>query len=233
MAQSAVLVVDDDEEILALMKDFLEADGFCVLTAKNGRETYSMLERVAVDLILLDIMLPDQSGFEICRQIRKNIDIPLIFLSARQEDHDKIRGLGLGADDYIVKSTTPSVIVAKIRATLRRVERSQVSSAEPSRARALTFEGLEISPETREVLVQKRKVDLTAKEFDVLYLLASHPKRVFATEELFQQIWGNDGDDPHTIRVHIARIRSKIEKDSVSSKWIHTVWGVGYKFVCQ
>ncbi len=233
MAQFTVLVVDDDEEILSLMKDFLESDGFQVLTARNGQETRSMLGNTAVDLILLDIMLPDESGFEICREIRKDLDIPIIFLSARPEDHDKIRGLGLGADDYIVKSTTPSVIVAKIRATLRRFERSQVRQAEPFRVPALGFEGLEIIPETREVLVQRKKVDLTTKEFDLLYLLASHPKRVFTTEELFQQIWGIDGDDPHTIRVHIARIRSKIENDSMSSKWIHTVWGVGYKFVCQ
>lgn len=184
-----------------------------------------------MDLIVLDIMLPDESGFEICRQIRKSFDIPLIFLSARQEDHDKIRGLGLGADDYIVKSTTPSVIVAKIRAMLRRFDRSQSRRAEPFRMPALGFQGLDIIPETREVWVLKKKVELTTKEFDLLYFLANNPKRVFTTEELFQRIWGYDGEDPHTLRVHVARIRSKIENNSV--KWIHTVWGVGYKFVCQ
>jgi len=231
MTQRTVLIVDDDEEILSLMQDFLEADGFHVRTAKNGRETRSVLANTEVNLIVLDIMLPEESGFEVCRQIRQNFDGLLIFLSARQEDHDKIRGLGLGADDYIVKSTTPSVIVAKIRAMLRRSERSHSRLAGPCCMPALGFEGLKIIPETREVWVRTKVVYLTAKEFDLLYFLASNPKRVFTTDELFQRIWGNDGEDPHTLRVHIARIRSKI--DDHSAKWIHTVWGIGYKFVCQ
>ncbi len=229
MEHPTILVVDDEDEILGLMKDFLESDGFNVWTAKNGLEALSLLERTHVDGVLLDIMLPGESGFEICRKIRKTHDIPLIFLSARQEDQDKIRGLGLGADDYIVKSTTPSLIVAKVKATLRFFQRSQEKQTASSAA-PLCFEGLTIHPDSYEVWVGNESISLTTKEFQLLKLLADHPKRVFTTEELFQRVWGVEGDDPQTIRVHIARIRGKIENDPSKTKWIHTVWGVGYKF---
>ncbi len=229
MEHPTILVVDDEDEILGLMKDFLESDGFNVLTAKNGLVALSLLERTHVDGVLLDIMLPGESGFEICRKIRKTHDIPLIFLSARQEDHDRIRGLGLGADDYIVKSTTPSVIVAKVKATLRLFQRSQEKQTASSAA-PLCFEELTIHPDAYEVWMGNERISLTTKEFQLLKLLADHPKRVFTTEELFRRVWGVEGDDPQTIRVHIARIRGKIEKDPMKTKWIHTVWGVGYKF---
>ncbi len=220
-----VLVVDDDETILDLMRDFLEAEGFLVQTVPESQEVLPVLERMPIDCILLDVMMPGMSGFELCRQIRERSDVPLLFLSARISDTDKIRGLGLGGDDYIVKSATPAEVVARIKAVLRRVQ----SKTGPIQHALLDFGSLVINTTAYEVSVEGRVVPLAAKEFAVLRLLAEHPRQVFTRDQLFERCWGEIGDR-HTVAVHIARIREKIEKDPAQPAYIVTVWGVGYRF---
>ncbi|AXM88600.1 response regulator transcription factor [Anoxybacillus gonensis] len=218
-----VLLVDDEEEIIELMKDFLEAEGYNVLTASNGLEALSILEKQAVHCVLLDIMMPNQSGFTTCKKIREISDVPILFLTAVQDDTDKIRGLNIGADDYIVKSATPGEIVARIKAVLRR-------SLSRENNNTLNYGSLKINIYTREVFVNGRRVNLTPKEFELLQFLAEHPRQVFSHDQLYQKVWGNELIDEHTIRVFIARVREKIEENPSKPQWIHTVWGVGYKF---
>ncbi|ALF09480.1 DNA-binding response regulator [Parageobacillus thermoglucosidasius] len=218
-----VLLVDDEEEIMELMKDFLEAEGYNVLTASNGLEALSILKKQVVHCVLLDIMMPNQSGFTTCKQIREISDVPILFLTAVQDDTDKIRGLNIGADDYIVKSATPGEIVARIKAVLRR-SRSRENN------NTLNYGNLKINIYTREVFVNGRRVNLTPKEFELLQFLAEHPRQVFSHDQLYQKVWGNELIDEHTIRVFIARLREKIEENPSKPQWIHTVWGVGYKF---
>ncbi len=222
---AAVLVVDDEDDIVNLMRDFLEADGYRVVTAGDGPTALRAIARERVDCVLLDVMMPGQSGFEVLRAIREQGDVPVLFLSAKQEDSDKIRGLGLGADDYIVKSATPAEVVARIRAVLRRYQRGT-----PAEATAmLDFGRLQIDIRARDVLVDGDAVQFTAREFDLLQLLAEHPRQVFTREQLFERFWGEYGDR-HTLTVHISRLREKIEVDPSNPEFIVTVWGVGYRF---
>jgi DNA-binding response OmpR family regulator len=174
--------------------------------------------------VLLDVMMPGQTGFEVVRRIRETRDLPVLFLSARQEDSDKIRGLGLGADDYIVKSATPAEIVARVKAVLRRYRRGEA----PTPA-ALDFGRLVIDVRAREVQIDGEPVALTAREFELLQLLAEHPRQVFTREQLFERLWGEYGDR-HTVTVHVGRLREKIEADPAHPRYIVTVWGVGYRF---
>lgn len=218
-----VLLVDDEEEIMELMKDFLEAEGYNVLTASNGLEALSILKKQVVHCVLLDIMMPNQSGFTTCKKIREISDVPILFLTAVQDDTDKIRGLNIGADDYIVKSATPGEIVARIKAVLRRSLLRRNHST-------FDYGTLKINTYTREVFVNGRRVNLTPKEFELLQFLAEHPRQVFSHDQLYQKVWGNELIDEHTIRVFIARLREKIEENPSKPQWIHTVWGVGYKF---
>ncbi|GCD84089.1 MULTISPECIES: response regulator transcription factor [Parageobacillus] len=218
-----VLLVDDEEEIIELMKDFLEAEGYNVLTASNGLEALSILKKQVVHCVLLDIMMPNQSGFTTCKKIREISDVPILFLTAVQDDTDKIRGLNIGADDYIVKSATPGEIVARIKAVLRRSLLRRNHST-------FDYGTLKINTYTREVFVNGRRVNLTPKEFELLQFLAEHPRQVFNHDQLYQRVWGNELIDEHTIRVFIARLREKIEENPSKPRWIHTVWGVGYKF---
>lgn len=222
---AAVLVVDDEEDIVNLMRDFLEADGYRVVTAADGSSALQLLASEPVDCVLLDVMMPGQSGFEVLRAIREQGDVPVLFLSAKQEDSDKIRGLGLGADDYIVKSATPAEVVARIKAVLRRYHRSE----QPEPGAMLDFGRLQIDIRARDVLVDGTAVQFTAREFDLLQLLAEHPRQVFTREQLFERFWGEYGDR-HTLTVHISRLREKIEEDPSNPRYIVTVWGVGYRF---
>lgn len=222
---ATVLVVDDEDDIVNLMRDFLEADGYRVETAGDGAAALQALGRQLFDCVLLDVMMPGQSGFEVLRAIRERDDVPVLFLSARQEDSDKIRGLGLGADDYIVKSATPAEVVARIKAVLRRYQRS--GAEEPSAM--LDFGRLKIDIRARDVLVDGTPVQFTAREFDLLQLLAEHPRQVFTRDQLFERFWGEYGDR-HTLTVHISRLREKIEVDPSNPQYIVTVWGVGYRF---
>lgn len=219
-----VLVVDDDDDIVALLRDFLEAAGYAVLTAQDGAAALALLDTARPDCLLLDVMMPGQSGFDVVRRVRETSDLPILFLSARQDDSDKIRGLGLGADDYIVKSATPAEVVARVRAVLRRARRG-----EPSPDALLDFGRLVIDVRAREVRVADRPIALTAREFDLLHLLAEHPRQVFTREQLFERFWGGYGDR-HTLTVHIGRLRDKIEDDPAQPRHIITVWGVGYRF---
>jgi DNA-binding response OmpR family regulator len=218
-----LLVVDDEPEIVELMRDFLEADGFQVLTAGSGDETIAALDRTAIDAVLLDVMMPGMSGFEALRQIRERGDVPVLFLSAREGDADKIRGLGLGADDYIVKSATPAEVVARVKAVLRRAGRAEAASA------LLDFGRLVVDLTAREVRVAGEPVPFTPREFDLLRLFAAHPRRAFGREELFERLWGGYGD-LHTVTVHVARLREKIEEDPAQPRLLVTVRGMGYRF---
>jgi DNA-binding response OmpR family regulator len=223
--KTTVLVADDDETILELMRDFLEAEGFRVETVPESQEVLQVVKRMAIDCILLDVMMPGLSGFELCRQVRETSDVPILFLSARLSDTDKIRGFGLGGDDYIAKSATPAEVVARIKAVLRRVQPKTV----PVKHARLDFGRLVINPAAHEVSVDGRSVSLAAREFALLHLLAEHPRQVLTHEQLFERCWGEIGDR-HTVAVHVARIREKIEQDPSQPAYIVTVWGVGYRF---
>jgi DNA-binding response OmpR family regulator len=216
-----VLVVEDEPEIAALMRDFLEADGFRVRLAPDAEDAVEAL-RMEPDCVLLDVMLPGASGFELCREIRSGSDVPLLFLSARDGDGDKIRGLGLGADDYIVKSATPAEVVARVKAVLRRSGAGRL----PARLR---FGRLELDLAAHEVLVAGQPVRMTAREFELLRVLVQHPRQVFSREHLFELVWGSYGDRS-AVSVYISRLREKIEDDPADPRYIATVWGAGYRF---
>jgi DNA-binding response OmpR family regulator len=219
-----VLVVDDEEDIVALMRDFLEAAGYGVVTAHDGATALTTIASAPPDCILLDVMMPGLSGFDVVRKVRETSDVPILFLSARQEDSDKIRGLGLGADDYIVKSATPAEVVARVRAVLRRYRRGEAPPAA-----LLDFGRVVLDLRARELRVADQPVPCTAREFDLLQLLAEHPRQVFTREQLFERFWGGYGDR-HTLTVHIGRLREKIEEEPAHPRLIATVWGVGYRF---
>src|SRR5215469_5361100 len=219
-----VLVVDDEPTIVALLRDFLEAEDFGVETASSGQQALAALEQGPVDCVLLDVMIPDLSGFDVCRRIRERSDMPLLFLSARDGDIDKIRGLGLGSDDYIVKSATPGEVVARVKAVLRRAR-----GGSPTQSAVLDFGRLALDLRAHEVRVDGAPVPFTAREFELLAYLAEHPRQVFTREQLFKRFWGEIGDR-HTVTVHIGRIRDKIEADPDAPRYITTVWGVGYRF---
>lgn len=222
--RTTVLVVDDEPEIVVLMSDFLRAEGYQVLTASDGNEALAVLQRQSVDCMLLDVMMPGLSGFDLLRKVREERDIPVLILSARMDDSDKIRGLGLGADDYIVKSATPAEVVARVKAVLRRAR-----PATPQVRQTLDFEHLSIDVQAREVRRDGRLVSLTAREFDLLTLLAEHPRQVFSRDLLFERLWDSYGDQ-HTVTVHIGRLRDKLERDPSHPELIVTVWGAGYRF---
>jgi DNA-binding response OmpR family regulator len=220
-ARPLVLVVEDEPEIAVLMRDFLEAEGFRVRLAADAEEAARALG-MTPDCVLLDVMLPGASGFELCRGIRDGSDVPILFLSARDGDADKIRGLGLGADDYIVKSATPAEVVARVKAVLRR----SGAGRDPGRLR---FGRLEVDLAAHEVLVAGRPVRMTAREFELLRVLVQYPRQVFSREHLFELVWGSFGDRS-AVSVYISRLREKIENDPTAPCYIVTVWGAGYRF---
>jgi DNA-binding response OmpR family regulator len=219
-----VLLVEDEQEIADLMRDFLEADGFRVDHALDGDAALTALAAGAPDCVLLDVMLPGLSGFELCRRIRGSSDVPVLFLSARDGDADKIRGLGLGADDYVVKSATPAEVVARIKAVLRRYHQSGNGRRGP-----LRFGRLEVDLAAREVIVAGARVPTTTREFEVLQVLVEHPRQVFSREQLFGLVWGDYGDRS-AVSVYVRRLREKIEETPSDPRYIVTVWGIGYRF---
>jgi DNA-binding response OmpR family regulator len=216
-----VLVVEDEPEIAALMRDFLEADGFRVLHAADARQAAEAL-RSPPDCVLLDVMLPGGSGFDLCREIRAASEVPVLFLSARGGDDDKIRGLGLGADDYIVKTATPAEVVARVQAVLRRTGTGGGTGR-------LRFGMLEVDLAAHEVLLAGRPVRMTTREFELLQVLIQHPRQVLSREQLFELVWGSYGDRS-AVSVYISRLRDKIEDDPANPRCIVTVWGAGYRF---
>lgn len=227
-----ILIIEDDANICALEKDYLEANGFEVSTAANGTTGLEAALTNNYDLILLDIMLPGTDGMEVCRRIRESKDIPILLVSAKKEDLDKITGLGYGADDYIVKPFSPKELVARVIAHISRYERLTAKN-ENSFAEAKTIEadGLKLDGRSRRAFVNSTELNLTNKEFDLLYFLASSPDTVFSKEDLFSKIWNYDSiGETSTVTVHVNRIRDKIKEVDPSMDFIHTVWGKGYRF---
>jgi len=223
-----VLVVDDEDIVREVVCTYLEREGYSTLQASAGRAAVALIESEQPDLIVLDVMLPEIDGYSILAELRKRDDIPVILLTARTEETDRVLGLELGADDYVVKPFSPRELAARVRTVLRRAGRSETSApSEP-----LVFDGLEIDGRSREVRVDGEPVELTAKEFDLLLFLASAPRQVFSRSQLLEQVWesSTDWQDASTVTVHIRRIRRKIERDPNEPRWIATVWGVGYRF---
>lgn len=223
-----ILIIEDESSIAEIERDYFEVSGFNADIAVNGEAGLEMGLSGKYDLIVLDVMLPKLNGFEVCKQIREQIDIPILMVTARKEDIDMIRGLGLGADDYITKPFKPAELVARVKAHLARYDRligSKTGSSE------VQIRGLRIDPEARRVYLREEEVTFTYKEFDLLYFLAIHPNRVFSKDQLFERIWGIDAlGDTQTVTVHIRKIREKIEPDSSNPQFIETVWGAGYRF---
>lgn len=222
-----ILIVDDEDGIVELMRDFLEVDGFTVLAARSGAEALATLAGEQVECVLLDVMMPDVSGFEVLRRIREMADVPVLFLSARDGDSDKIRGLRLGGDDYVVKSATPDEVVARVHAVLRRARTA--ATAEATDDGVLDFGRLAIDVRAHEVRVHGAPVQMPAREFALLRLFAEHPRQVFSRDRLFELGWGSYGDRS-TVTTHIRRLRERIEEDPAQPRYIVTVWGVGYRF---
>lgn len=224
-----ILLVDDEESIRKIVKQVLEKENFTVICAADGEEGWEKFQKEQPDLIILDVMLPERDGFELCRMIREESTAPIIMLTAKSDIADKSAGFNMGADDYLTKPFSPIELVLRIRALARR---SYPTKAPNTFQDTLRFSDLTIDAKTREVVVRGQKVDLTAKEFDLLYFLASHPGQVFTREQIFKYLWEEEYlTDPGTITVFIRKIRSKIEKNPSKPQYVQTVWGVGYKFV--
>ena len=228
METKTILVVEDEASIAEVVSLYLKRAGYNVQIASDGRKAMNAFERQSPDFVILDLMLPEVDGLALTRWLRDRSDVPIIMLTARREEIDRITGLDLGADDYVVKPFSPQELVSRVRAVMRRLGREQ---GEEVTERALSFDGLTIDPLSRVVTVKENPVDLTAKEFDMLYLLARHPKQVFTREQLLDRIWGGAAYiDPGTVTVHVRRLREKIEEDPSNPIRLLTVWGVGYKF---
>ena len=229
MSGQTILVVDDEPSISEVVSLYLRRAGYQVRVAHDGTAALAALEAALPDLVVLDLMLPGVDGMEITRRLRAVGDTPIIMLTARKEETDRIAGLEMGADDYVVKPFSPQELVSRVRAVLRR---SQQSAAAPATTeRALQFDAMRIDPVTRLVTIDGREVLLTAKEFDLLWLLASHARQVFNRTRLLDQVWGEtEYLDPSTVTVHVRRLREKIEQDPANPHHVITVWGVGYKF---
>ena len=226
---SKILIVEDELAIAELERDYLELSGFDVTLETNGARGAMLAMQEDFDLIILDIMLPDRDGFEICREIRQEKNTPIIMVSAKKDDIDKIRGLGLGADDYMTKPFSPSELVARVKAHLARYERLIGSGTKENTI--IEIRGIKIDKTARRVYVNGEEKNFTTKEFDLLAFLAENPNHVFTKEELFQKIWDMESiGDIATVTVHIKKIREKIEVNTSKPQYIETIWGVGYRF---
>lgn len=227
METISILVAEDEPSISGIVRMYLERAGYKVSVASDGQETIQHLNQRIPDLVILDLMLPKVDGFTITRWLRERSDVPIIMLTSRREEIDRIAGLELGADDYVLKPFSPGELVSRVRAVLRRTR----SSDQQTREESLHFEDLHIDPATRLVTVREHEIALTAREFDMLWHLARHPRQVFTRDQLLESVWGiSDYIDPSTVTVHIRRLREKIENDPSNPAHLLTVWGVGYKF---
>lgn len=226
---SKILIVEDEVAIADLERDYLELSGFDVEVANDGEAGLAEALRGDYNLVILDLMLPGVDGFEICRKVREEKNTPIIMVSAKKDDIDKIRGLGLGADDYMTKPFSPSELVARVKAHLARYERLIGSAAEVNKV--IEIRGLKIDTTARRVWVNGEERTFTTKEFDLLTFLVSHPNHVYTKDELFSEIWDMESiGDIATVTVHIKKIREKIELDTSNPQYIETIWGVGYRF---
>ncbi|ALC86954.1 MULTISPECIES: response regulator transcription factor [Bacillaceae] len=223
-----ILLIEDEVSIAELQRDYLEINDFNVDIEHTGNVGLQRALKGNYDLIILDIMLPGINGFDICKQIRAVKNIPILLVSAKKEDIDKIRGLGLGADDYITKPFSPSELVARVKAHLARYERL---SGSPTKSNTIFIHGISIDKSSRKVNINGEDLPFTTKEFDLLVFLMMHPNQVLNKEQLYENIWGFDSAaDVSTVTVHIGKLRSKIERDPAHPKLLETVWGAGYRF---
>lgn len=222
-----IVIVEDEPDIREVVGLYLKRAGYQVTYYADGLAAQEALMRQLPDLIILDVMLPGIDGFSLTRNLRDRFDVPIILLTSRREEPDRIAGLELGADDYVVKPFSPQELVSRVRAVLRRAR----SAPQASEERSLNFGALRINPQMRLVTLDDQEITLTAKEFDLLYHLAQHPRQVFTRDQLLESIWGlSDYIDPGTVTVHIRRLREKIEPDPAAPRHLVTVWGVGYEF---
>ncbi len=227
MSEARILVVEDEPSIREVLSLYLRRAGYQVTIVGDGREALTVLSSQIPDLVVLDLMLPEVDGLKITRWLRERGDTPIIMLTARREEQDRIAGLEMGADDYVVKPFSPQELVSRVRAVLRRTQSSTPGSA----GGPLVYGGLRIDPQTRLVEVGSEEKQLTAKEFDLLWTLACHPRQVFTRDQLLDLVWGlSEFIDPSTVTVHVRRLREKIEADPGNPEHIRTVWGVGYRF---
>ncbi|MDN5348066.1 MAG: two-component system, OmpR family, response regulator ResD [Clostridia bacterium] len=230
MGKTKVLVVDDERKIREVVRMYLEKEGFIVGEAADGQEALNIANKEKWDLIILDLMLPGIDGWSVFKEIEKTSAVPIIMLTARDAEVDRILGLELGADDYVVKPFSPRELVARVKAVLRRSQNT-APTEQPGSSNTLTYPGLSIEPDSRLVLINGQAVNLTPKEYDLLYHLAKSPNRAFTREELLEAVWGYDYfGDTRTVDTHINRLRDKLLKASGNVSYISTVWGVGYKF---
>lgn len=226
-----ILIVEDETVIAELERDYLQVDGYEVDIAADGTQGLELGLTGDYDLIILDVMLPGISGFEVCRKIRETRHIPILMVTAKKEDIDMIRGLGLGADDYITKPFKPVELVARVKAHLARYERLVGAKESKQSKDEVRIRGLYIDYTARRVYLHDQEIVLTTKEFELLYFLALHPNHVFSKDQLFERVWGMDAlGDAQTVTVHIRKLREKIETDTANAQYIETVWGAGYRF---
>jgi DNA-binding response OmpR family regulator len=231
MSVKKILIIEDEMDIAELERDYLEVNGFGSDIAWTGEEGLNLARTHSYNLILLDLMLPGIDGFELCKKLREFLDIPILMVTARKEDIDKIRGFDRGADDYIVKPFTPSELIARVKAHISRYDRL-ISREAPKDE--IEIKNLRVDLDSRRVYIDNEEKPFTAKEFDLLVFLATHPDRVFTKEHLFERLWGYDSfGDITTVTVHIRKIREKIEEDPSAPVFIETIWGVGYRFKKQ
>ena len=224
---SKILIIEDDREIAEIERDYLELDGFASDIASDGVSGLEKALNGGYDLILLDLMLPGMDGFSVCKRLREKLDIPILMVTARTQDIDKIRGLGFGADDYIEKPFSPGVLVARVKAHLAQYTRLKPRQAESS---VISVGPISIATDARTVTVRGAAVSLTNKEYELLLFLARHPNQIFSREDLYEMIWGLESmGDNITVAVHINRLREKLEEDPAKPQLIQTVWGVGYR----
>ena len=231
MAETNILVVDDEQEIADLVEIYLVSDGYKVFKASNAQDGLAVLDKEDIHLVLLDIMMPGMNGLEMCKKIRETNNIPIIMLSAKSTDLDKILGLGTGADDYVVKPFNPLELTARVKSQLRRyTQLNPNSNVHESSKNEISIRGLTINKDNHKVTVYDEEIKLTPIEFDILYLLASNAGKVFSTDEIFEKVWNEKVYEANnTVMVHIRRLRGKMKEDERQDKIITTVWGVGYK----
>ncbi|AHF09140.1 MULTISPECIES: response regulator transcription factor [Dehalobacter] len=227
-----ILIIEDDLNIAELQQDYLEVEGFAADICADGSAGLKQFQENGYDLLILDIMLPGLDGLEILRSLRDEKEVPVILVSAKKEEIDKIKGFNLGADDYITKPFSPGELVARVKAHLQNYEKLKKKFSEKQISNnAVVIRGLRIEKEARRVYIHNREANLAQKEFELLLYLAKHPNRVFGRDELFEKVWGLEAlGDSATVTVHIARLRDKIESDPSNPQYIETVWGAGYRF---